>query len=169
MIRIQITVGLLSIIGVIAITMLVGFGEEQRMWQASRAWEAREIEAGALLYEQYCASCHGPNASGGIGPPLDETSGLHGGDLGAGVAWRLEELGWPSQDSYEYVLSVLESGRSVSTRPEQYPGDRAEDPTAMAMPAWSEAYGGPLRPDQAQMIALYIASFRDALDDAASP
>lgn len=167
--RIEITIGLLSILGVVALTALVGLGEEARMERDSRGWQARKVEAGATLYDQYCANCHGPNASGGICPSLDLTSGLHGGEHGKGIAWRLEELGWDPARPYEYIYSAIESGRAVSTRPDQYPGNKAEDPSGMAMPAWSQAYDGPLRPDQVEVIALYIAAFGDSIPEDATP
>ena len=59
----------------------------------ARAYQVRSAERGGEMYEQYCASCHGFNASGGMCPPLDEYSGLHGGSRGPGIAWRMEELG----------------------------------------------------------------------------
>jgi mono/diheme cytochrome c family protein len=156
---------------------LVGFGEEARMATASRGWEARHVENGAQMFDQYCANCHGPNASGGICPPLDATSGLHGGQLGPGIAWRLEDIGWDRSQAYAYIYSVIASGRTISTRPERYPGNRvpaappgpgtpapeATDVLPMAMPAWSQDFGGPLRPDQIQDLASYVAAFAEAI------
>ncbi|MFN2252197.1 MAG: c-type cytochrome [Anaerolineae bacterium] len=166
--RIEITIGLLSILGVVALTALVGFGEEDRMERDSRGWLSRKVEAGSVLFDQNCSNCHGPNASGGICPPLDETSGLHGGELGEGIAWRLEELGWDRSQGYEYIYSTIEGGRAVSTR-EQYQGNKADDPEAMAMPAWAQAYGGTLRPDQIEAIAQYLVAFGDAIPADATP
>lgn len=166
MTRVEITLGLLSILGVIAITALVGigeFGEEGRMARASRGFDVRSVEAGAQMFDQYCASCHGFNASGLNCPPLDETSGLHGGDLGEGIAWRLEEMNWSRSDAYGYVYSSIAAGKTVSTRPDRYP---AQDPNAMAMPPWSEEYAGPLRGDQIHDITNYIVNFRSYFPDA---
>jgi len=98
-------------------------------------------------------------------PPLDETSGLHGGDRGEGVAWRLEELGWERQDPYGYIYSVTASGRQVSTRPWRWQGNRTADSTDMAMPLHSEAYGGPLRDDQIADITSYLVAFESRLPD----
>jgi hypothetical protein len=168
--RFEITLGLLSIVGTVAIIAAIGVGEPQRMALESRGWAVRHVETGAQLYDQYCASCHGVNGSGGMCPPVDQTSGLHGGDIGSGVAWRLEELGWDRQQPFEYVYSVVASGRAVSTRPDLYPGNRLADTSGvMSMPAWSEEYGGPLRPDQVRDITSYIVAFREALPEDATP
>jgi mono/diheme cytochrome c family protein len=168
--RFEITLGLLAALGTIAVTALVGLGEPSRMPKASLGWDSRHVESGAQMFDQYCASCHGFNASGGVCPPLDATSGLHGGDIGPGVAWRLEELGWAPQQPYEYVYSVVAGGRTLSTRPDQYPGNRtADNPAEMSMPAWSQEFGGPLRPDQVRDLTEYIVAFRDAVPDDATP
>jgi mono/diheme cytochrome c family protein len=166
MTRVEITVGLLAILGTVGIVALVGLGEPARMPTAELGFTMRKVESGAQLYDQYCSSCHGQNAAGGVCPPLNETSGLYGGDVGEGVAWRLEELGWDPRAPYEYVVSAIASGRSVSTRPEQYPGNRIEGAgPVMAMPAWSQRSGGPLRDDQVYDIAAYLTNFREFIPD----
>jgi len=175
--RVDISIGLLAILATVTITALVGLGEEARMRRASRGWEVRKIELGAQLFDQYCTYCHGENASGGVCPPLDETSGLHGGDLGPGIAWRLEELGWDRALPHEFVYNAIDGGLTISTRPDRYPGNRLPptplppgEPTplatgepGMAMPPWGEKYGGPLRSDQIDALASYIVAFSDAL------
>lgn len=166
MTRVDITLGLLSILGAIAITAAVGMGEEDRMSKASLGYQKRSVESGAQMFNQYCANCHGPNASGLNCPPLDETSGLHGGDLAPGIAWRLEEQHWDRNDAYGYVYSIISAGRTQSTRPDRY---RGTDPNAMQMPAWSQQYGGPLRPDQIKDLATYVVAFREYFPEAGSP
>lgn len=167
--RFDITLGLLGMLGAITVIALVGIGEAARMPAAASGFASRKVENGAVLFAQSCAACHGRNASGGVCPPLDATSGLHGGDIGEGVAWRLEELGWDVRMGHEYVYGVIAAGRSVSTRPDRYPGNRtAASPDAMAMPAWSAQYGGPLRADQIEDLSAYIVAFRDAIADDAT-
>lgn len=168
--RFHITLGLLGILGIVVVTALVGMGEPARMPVDKRGFEVRKVENGAVLFALYCANCHGPNASGGVCPPLDATSGLTGGDIGPGIAWRLEDLGWDPRQPFEYVYSVIASGRTISTRPDLYPGNRtAGDPNAMAMPAWAQSYGAALRPDQVADLAAYIVNFREAIPDDATP
>ena len=170
MTRVEITLGLLSMIGVMIVTAIVGIGEygdHGRMARAELGYKSRSVEAGAQMFEQYCASCHGANASGLNCPTLDEFSGIHGGDLGEGVAWRLEEVNWAKGDPYGYVESIIKAGRTVSTRPDQYDGGLGEG--AMHMPAWSQDYAGPLRPDQVRDIANYVVNFRDYFPASSEP
>ena len=169
MTRVEITIGFLSLLGVIAITAAVGIGEgvkegdNGRLAKAALGFEKRSVESGAQMFDQYCANCHAFNAAGANCPPLDETSGLHGGDLGEGVAWRLEEMHWDRADVYGYVYSTIAAGRMESSRPDRYQG---LDPKIMAMPAWSQQYGGPLRPDQMKDLANYVVNFRAYLPSA---
>jgi mono/diheme cytochrome c family protein len=164
MTRVEITVGLLAIVASIFIIALVGLGEPARMPKAEAGYKQRHAETGALLFDQYCGNCHGQNAMGGVCPPLNEKSGLYGGDIAEGVAWRLEQLGWDRNGANEYIQSTISSGRTVSTRPGQYPGNRIEGAgNVMAMPAWSQRAGGPLRDDQIADIATYLTNFRKAI------
>lgn len=166
MTRIEITLGLLATIGAIAVMALIGFTEESRMAEATRGFQVRSVERGAKLFDGQCALCHGSNAAGGKCPPLDQLSGLHGGSIGPGIAWRLEEMGWERTMLFEYVVNVVSNGRNASTRPWQYKGNRGVGPgteSAMAMPAFAQANNGPLRPDQIRDIANYITAFQDYL------
>ncbi len=176
-------IGLLATVATVVVLALAARGESERLAAEHRAWEARTVETGAWLFEQHCSRCHGRNATGGLGPPLDASSGLHGGELGPHVAWRLEELGWDRHLAYEYLYAATAAGRTVSTRPERYPGNRlppAPAPTAtdrsargaglpMAMPAWAKEFGGPLRPDQIDALARYLAAFPVAPTSGAAP
>lgn len=164
MTRIEITLGLLATIAAILVMALIGATEEERMAGAARGFTVRSVERGAKLFQGQCELCHGANAAGGKCPPLDQTSGLHGGKLGSGVAWRLEELGWERTMLFEYVVNVISNGRNESTRPWKYTGNRGVGTgteNAMAMPAFAQANNGPLRPDQIRDIANYILAFED--------
>lgn len=160
MTRIEITIGLLATMITVAILALYGTVEEERMTTSARSFNVRSVERGAELYATLCIDCHGPNASGNMCPPLDETSGLHGGGVGPGVAWRLEDLGWERSDAYGYIYQTIEAGRAVSSRPWRWVGNRTSEDAGMAMPAWGQKYAGPLRPDQIQDIATYLVNFR---------
>jgi len=162
MIRIEITLGLLATIATVFLIALYGTREDERMSTRARAYDVRSVERGAEMYEQYCASCHGPNAVGGMCPPLNEYSGLVGGTRGPGIAWRMEELGLDRTAAYEYVYSAIDAGRTVSSRPWRWVGNRsAGNEGVMAMPAWGQNNGGPLRPDQMKDIANFIVGFDD--------
>lgn len=166
MTRVDITLGLLSVIGAIVVTALVGVsdyglggeGAAGRMAKTKRGYDVRSVETGAQLFDQYCKACHGANAAGANCPPLGVTSGLHGGDIAPGVAWRLEEQHWDRGDARGYVYSIISAGRTLSTRPDRY---RGLDANVMQMPAWSQEYGGPLRPDQIRDLTSYVVNFRE--------
>lgn len=170
MTRIEITIGLLATMITVAILAMYGTVEEDRMVTSARSFNVRSVERGAEMFDRYCASCHGPNAAGNMCPPLNENSGLHGGSLGPGVAWRLEDLGWDRSDAYGYIYQTIEAGRTVSTRPWRWVGNRVTEDAGMAMPAWGQKYNGPLRPDQILDITNYLVNFKtkvpENLDDA---
>ena len=167
MTRIEITLGLLATIGAILVMGLIGATEEGRMAGAARGFTTRSVERGAKLFDGQCALCHGPNAVGLKCPPLNQTSGLHGGK-NPGVAWRLEEMGWERTMLFEYIVNVVSNGRNASTRPWQWKGNRDVGPSTeslMAMPAFAQANNGPLRPDQIRDIANYLVAFEDFLPE----
>jgi len=165
MTRIEITIGLLATMITVAILAMYGTVEEERMLTSARSFDVRSVERGAELFDTLCKDCHGPNASGNMCPPLDETSGLHGGGVGPGVAWRLEDLGWERTDAYGYIYQTIEAGRTVSTRPWRWTGNRSATTGGMAMPAWGQKYAGPLRPDQVQDITNYLVNFRTMIPE----
>ncbi|MEK6255942.1 MAG: cytochrome c [Chloroflexota bacterium] len=65
---------------------------------------------------------------------------------------RIGELGWEGSLE-DYVVSVVSTGRQVSTRP-QYFGAGLP-----AMPTWGDKYGGPLRVDQVAAVAAFVINF----------
>jgi hypothetical protein len=50
----QIALGLLALLALIGVTVAVTLGEQNRMTEFTRAYEARAIEAGATLFEDSC-------------------------------------------------------------------------------------------------------------------
>ncbi|MDX1413716.1 MAG: cytochrome c [Candidatus Promineifilaceae bacterium] len=143
------------IIGTVAfmISMMV-FGyavlrEQARLERFTRARQGREIEVGAHLYENNCATCHGVDgkaeecydASSGepigcIGLPLNYAPLLCGD-----TSLRMEAMNWEgSKDAF--IRSTLASGR---------PGTE--------MPTWSEQFGGPMRNDQINNTAQFVLNW----------
>ena len=127
---------------------MVRFEESQR---------AQAIEVGAGLFENNCSSCHGLQGEGvpGLCPPLNDRFFFDE---------RLNEVNWAGSME-DYIVSVVSSGRTVSTRPDRYAGQGIP-----AMPAWSEDYAGPLRDDQIRSLATYILNWEaDAPDRSQAP
>jgi mono/diheme cytochrome c family protein len=154
--RTDITVGLLSMMGTVVLLAFIGIGENSRLAKTTDHQQARFIETGARLYEDLCVVCHGDQGTGVPGkcPPLN-TAELFDGT-------RLQAVGWNGTVE-DYVYSRIASGRDVSTRPTEYPGAKAGlKPGAkqpMAMPFWSQDFGGPLRPDQIHMLTQYVMNW----------
>lgn len=150
---IEIGLGALFILLSSVILLYIGFTEERSLDRTETHQEAEAIETGAGLYATNCARCHGENGEGLIGPPLNDEHFF---------TERIDEVGWGGT-LRDYVISTVSSGRPVSTRPEQWPGEG----TGYAMPSWSQDYGGPLRNDQIRDIADFVLNWESvAVGDA---
>ncbi len=144
--NLEILLGIILVSLTTVLIVIYGFNEEKRMAEESEAQHGRAIEVGAGLYENNCSGCHGLKGEGIIGlcPPLNDAHFFSD---------RLKEVGW-SGTLEDYIVSTASSGRTASTRPDQYAGQGSP-----AMPAWSDQYGGPLRPDQIQSIATFVMNW----------
>ncbi len=143
------------IIGTVAFMiamMVLGYAalrEPARLQAATDARIGRQIEVGAHLYDQNCATCHGVNAKaeecydpssgeqiGCIGLPLNYAPLLCGDP-----SLRMEVMNWQgSKDAF--IQSTLASGR---------PGTE--------MPTWAQVFGGPLRDDQIVNTTQFILNY----------
>ena len=144
--NLEILLGIILVSFTTVIVVIYAFNEEDRMAEEAEAQHARAIEVGATVYENNCSGCHGPKGEGilGLCPPLND---------GQFFTTRLEEVGW-SGSLEDYIFSTVASGRATSTRPDEYAGQGRP-----AMPAWSDEFGGPLRPDQIQNVATFILNW----------
>lgn len=123
------------------------------MAETGETQQGQMIEVGASLFEANCSGCHGLKGEGIIGlcPPLNDAHFF---------TQRLDEVGWAGSLE-DYIISTIASGRTTSTRPSEYVGQGTP-----AMPAWSDAFGGPLRQDQIVNIAQFILNWEaTALED----
>jgi len=116
-----------------------------RMQKLDAATTARSIEAGALLFQNNCVGCHGVQGQGipGVAPALNAAD-LFNGE-------RLKKVGYTGKVE-DYIRATISSGRPVKTNP-AYPNP---------MPTWSQAYGGPLRPDQIDNLVDFIMNWKDS-------
>ena len=143
------------IIGTVAFMismMVMGYAalrEPARLERFTDARLGRQIEMGAHLFEQNCATCHGvqgkaeecydPSSGdpiGCAGIPLNYQP-LVCGDL----SMRMEAMNWEGSKE-AFIQSTLASGR---------PGTE--------MPAWSEQFGGPLRNDQIVDMSKFVLNW----------
>jgi mono/diheme cytochrome c family protein len=144
--NLEILLGIILVTLSTVVVVVYGLNEEGRMERESEAQHGKAIEVGAGLYESNCSGCHGLKGEGilGLCPPLNDTNFFTD---------RLKEVGW-SGTLEDYIISTVASGRTTSTRPDQFAGQGSP-----AMPAWSDQYGGPLRPDQIQSIATFVMNW----------
>jgi mono/diheme cytochrome c family protein len=141
------------VIGTIAfmLTMMV-FGyaalrEPARLEVFSAAEQGRSIEAGAAIFANNCATCHGvdgtaqecyDSAGNQIacqGLPLNYNALLCGDR-----SQRVVDMGF-SGTKEDYIRSVVAVGRGP------------------IMPTWSEEFGGPLRPDQVENVSNFVLNW----------
>lgn len=138
----------LGTVGVVIIVGLLGYialGEQERMANFTTAYQSRQIEKGAALYENNCRSCHGPQGGGiqGVAPSLNSA------ELFTGA--RLEQIGF-SGTIEDYLSGVIAAGRPVPSEGTSYP---------QRMPTWAQEYGGPLREDQIDSLVRFIMNWED--------
>jgi mono/diheme cytochrome c family protein len=142
----EILLGIILVTLTTVIMIVYGLNEEDRMAESSTSQQAAAIEVGAGLFENNCSGCHGLKGEGilGLCPPLNDRNFFTN---------RLDDVGW-SGSLEDYIVSTVSGGRATSTRPDQFAGQGNP-----AMPAWSDQYGGPLRPDQIKDIAAFILNW----------
>ena len=123
--NLEILLGIILVSLTTVLIVIYGFNEEDRMAEESEAQHGRAIEVGASLYEINCSGCHGLKGEGilGLCPPLNDAHFFSD---------RLKEVGW-SGTLEDYIFSTASSGRTTSTRPDQFAGQGSP-----AMPAWSD-------------------------------
>ncbi|HKY79396.1 MAG TPA: c-type cytochrome [Anaerolineales bacterium] len=147
-VQLEIVLGTILVLLSVALVIILGVQEPQRLAQYEVQQRAEQIEFGASIYTPFCASCHGSQAQGvtGVAPSLRDEYFF---------TQRVKELGW-SGSLEDYIVSVVTSGRPFSTRPELYGGATGRPPV---MPTWSEKFGGPLRDDQIRAVAAFVMNF----------
>lgn len=141
----QIALGLLAFLALIGVLVVVAIGEPRRMSEFTAAYDARQVETGASLFEASCRPCHGPQGLGiqGVAPALNAPDLFDGSRLAAvGYGGTLPD----------YVRGVIAAGRPVPSAGTNYP---------QRMPTWGEDFGGPLRNDQVDALVAYILNWED--------
>lgn len=124
---------------------VIALNEPARMENFAAAFEARQIENGATLFENNCRSCHGPQGRGieGVAPALNSADLFNGTRLdNLGVAGTVED----------YVEGVIAAGRPVPSQGTNYP---------QRMPTWSEEYGGPLKDYQIDQLVSFVMNWEE--------
>ena len=137
---VRVGLGIIATCLIGALLALAGLRESARMANAQAEQSAGAIGRGATLFGTTCAGCHGITGRGieGVAPALNSPEFF---------STRLQEMNYPGT-LRGYVESVVATGRTK----------RSENYSAV-MPPWSQAYGGPLRPDEIQDIVRYVQNW----------
>ncbi len=137
--------GMIATLLSLGLLVAAGRAEPKRSQEHAAAMHGWQIEIGAELYADHCRNCHGINGEGvgQLGPALHDDHFFTG---------RLREIGWQGT-LREYVASTIALGRVVATVP-FYAGDGN-----VVMPAWSQAYGGPLRSDEVRALTAFVLNW----------
>ncbi len=147
-VHIEILAGTIFVLLSSVILIVMAVREPQRLATYEIQQAAAQVEFGAGVFETNCTGCHGSSAQGipGLAPSLRDH---------AFFVERIDEIGWEGELN-DYIISVVSTGRQVSTRPSEYVGGGSP-----AMPTWSDKFDGPLRDDQIRAVAAYIMNFED--------
>ena len=150
----RVILGTLSLVVTMVVLGYVAVTEQDRMVSFTKAYEARQVEVGAALFESSCRACHGDQGQGvpGKGPTLNSA------DLFDGT--RLAEAGWAGTTD-NFIRTAIAGGRP---RPSAKYSDFPE-----RMPTWGEDYGGPLRSDQVNALVAFILNWGKAYEPGAQP
>jgi mono/diheme cytochrome c family protein len=148
-VQLEIVLGTILVLLSVAIVIVLGVQEPQRLADYTVQQRAEQIEFGASVFTNNCTICHGEQAQGiaGVAPSLRDEFFF---------TQRLQEIGWQSSLE-DYIVSIVTTGRQVSTRPQLYAGSTGRPPV---MPTWSEKFGGPLRDDQIRAVAAFVMNFQ---------
>jgi mono/diheme cytochrome c family protein len=118
--------------------------EPERQHNASTRFSKESVELGRQTFEQFCARCHGVDATGGVVKRyvLPGTKGAKPADF---PAPNLHEI-WQrhtNQDVGQVAWQTIQQGRP---------------PTPM--PAWGVRYGGPMNDQQITNLVNYLLSIQ---------
>lgn len=136
----RLVIATVCIVAIFVVVLLYSVAENDRLDRFAANFEGRDVEAGADLYYQGCATCHGQHGEGLVGPALNAAD-LLVPEPGQTRPPRLIAKNY-SGDLRSYLEGAITYGR-VGT----------------VMPAWGAAAGGPFRPDQVASLASFIMNW----------
>ena len=151
----HIALGIVGIIVVIAVLSFVAITDQDRMASFTRSYHSRQIEFGALLFENNCRTCHGTQGRGvdGLGPSINAADMFNGE--------RLRSFGFLGTVE-DYLRGVISAGRPIPSLGTNFP---------QRMPTWGEENGGPMRSDEIEALVEFIMNWEEVAlsDDGVGP
>ncbi len=146
--QVKVVIGTAAFMLTMIILGYAALREPARLEDTSGAFVGRSVEAGGIIFDNNCASCHGVQ---GQAEACVDTSGnsipckglpLNSYFLLCGEpSQRLGDLGWEGTTE-QYIARTVTAGRSGSV-----------------MPAWSNRFGGPMRDDQIQNVTFFVMNW----------
>lgn len=136
----RLVIATVGIVAMFVIVLIYSAVENDRLDTFAANFEGRDVEAGADLYFQACASCHGQHGEGLVGPALNAAD-LLVPEPGQTRPPRLIAKNYTG-DLRSYLEGAITYGR-VGT----------------VMPVWGDAAGGPFRADQVSSLASFIMNW----------
>ncbi|MBX7213669.1 MAG: cytochrome c [Thermoflexales bacterium] len=146
--------GTIAVVAFISMCLLTGAVDlNGAMAERGQEFTGRNIEAGAKVYYEQCARCHGAKGEGadGLGPALSYDGFLGKWDAAKktlGPSERLKKIGWTSSLA-GYVEAVVASGMPV----------KSSAVWEAPHPPFALAFGGPLREDQVKNVAAFVLNW----------
>jgi cbb3-type cytochrome c oxidase subunit III len=147
MIDSRILIGLIAVLMTIGSIVYVGINEPDRQAEFKAAFHGRSVEAGAGIFTEYCAPCHGLHGEGTPRAPTLNSKQFFEN--------RLKELGYQGS-MRSYLLLTVSGGRPAMSTSGPWPEN---------MPTWSVDYGGPLRNDLINNVVDYILNWEAEAPD----
>ncbi len=154
--NLRVIVGLISVVGFLAACAITGFSDlTKALGEQDAKYTARAIEAGAKVYFDQCARCHGADGKGieGQGPALSSVTflGKKEGKIEVQKSQRLLDIQWVGNLD-GYIRAVTASGIPL----------KSSNQWEVTHPAFGQAYGGNLRDDQINDVSTFILNWSQA-------
>lgn len=144
----------IAVVAFISMCLIAGILDlSGAMAERDEEFKARNIEAGAKVYYEQCARCHGAKGEGvdGLGPALSYDGFLGKWDAAKktlGTSDRLKKIGWTSS-LVGYIEAVTASGMPI----------KSSSVWEAPHPPFSLPFGGPLRDDQIKNVAAFVVNW----------
>lgn len=158
---VRILAGIISMLVMLSVCTYVAISDQTALNRRDTNFRARAIEAGAKVYADQCARCHGVNGEGveGLGPTLAAESFVGRRTLREETdgrvtyqqvvpSKRLQEIGWVGTLE-SYIIAVTEAGIPI----------RTSNVWDVNHPPFLDRHGGPLRPDQIRDVTAFIVNW----------
>ncbi|MCW1967315.1 MAG: c-type cytochrome [Anaerolineae bacterium] len=148
----RIVSGLVGIVLCLATCGIVGLTDmvAAQLKTNDDAFEGRLIEAGARVYFEQCARCHGLQGKGndGAAPAISSVAFL-GAKTPPTPSQRLKDIGW-SGSIESYIEAVTASGIPI----------KSSQVWEQNHPPFAQRFGGPLRDDQIKNVTKFVANWK---------